>query len=309
MRHRNRFGFTLVELLVVIGIIAVLIALLLPAINRARAAAQATACMSNERQIVLAAVMHAGEHKKKAFIPTYHKAQDSILPLWQKYLNKNTQVGVCPGTSNVVNPALNSGVGTGPTDRAGYEFPLDLTFASDNAQDTKGGISYEILAWYAGGTLYPNGRFITAKNPPPWEQRGANPSQPDWGYRAGQPLASMVPTYDAQLKTLNNTKRPQEVMLIVDSDQDSAPALGQTNNWPDPGNNHGIRGVNIGFCDGHVEWVPAGRRLIEIYLIGANDGMINPGLKTIANTKLNMNLVEKKNVSYGGEKVTQWSWN
>ncbi|HTL27568.1 MAG TPA: H-X9-DG-CTERM domain-containing protein, partial [Tepidisphaeraceae bacterium] len=129
------------------------------------------------------------------------------------------------------------------------------------------------------------------------------------GYLAGQPAASMKPTYDAQLKTLNNTKRPNEVMLIVDSDQDSAPAQGQTNNWPDPGNNHGNRGVNIGFCDGHVEWVPAGRHLIEVYLIGGNDGMINPGLKTIANTKLNMNLVEKKNVQYGGEKVTMWSWN
>jgi prepilin-type N-terminal cleavage/methylation domain-containing protein/prepilin-type processing-associated H-X9-DG protein len=44
-------GFTLVELLVVIGIIAVLIAILLPALSRARAAAQAVACASNERQI------------------------------------------------------------------------------------------------------------------------------------------------------------------------------------------------------------------------------------------------------------------
>jgi prepilin-type processing-associated H-X9-DG protein/prepilin-type N-terminal cleavage/methylation domain-containing protein len=308
MRHRNRFGFTLVELLVVIGIIAVLIALLLPALNRARAAAQATACMSNQRQIVTAAMMHAGEHKKKAFIPTYHKAQDSIMPLWLKYLNKNTQVGVCPGTSNVVNPALNSTPTA--TARAGYEFPLDLTFASDNAQDTKGGISYEIIAWYAGPTLYPNGRFISGKNPPPWEQRAANPSQPDWNYvPAGIAASTMRPTYDAELKTLNNTKRPNEVMLIVDSDQDSAPAQGQTNNWPDPGNNHGNRGVNIGFCDGHVEWIPPGRRLIEIYLLSANDGMINAGLKTIANTKLNMNLTEKKNVPYGGEKVSQWTWN
>jgi prepilin-type N-terminal cleavage/methylation domain-containing protein/prepilin-type processing-associated H-X9-DG protein len=61
----HRTAFTLVEILVVIGIIAVLIAILLPTISKARESANHTSCMSNMRQLTIAWTQYATQHDGK----------------------------------------------------------------------------------------------------------------------------------------------------------------------------------------------------------------------------------------------------
>jgi prepilin-type N-terminal cleavage/methylation domain-containing protein len=85
---RRRAGFTLIELLVVIAIIAILAALLLPALASAKLKATQAACISNQKQLTLAALMYASQNDDKIVGANGNGAMDgyinyfAIPPAW-----------------------------------------------------------------------------------------------------------------------------------------------------------------------------------------------------------------------------------
>jgi len=223
-------GFTLIELLVVIAIVATLAALLLPALNRAKARGQSASCLSNLKQLQLAWLLYLDDHADR-FPPNrsarVNGVQQNVPDSW---VLGNAQRDPTPANlqRGLLYPYAASA--------AAFACPADQAevIGQPGLRRTR---SYALSAWLNS-------------------EMSGKPEFPDWDTR----------TFDEMKFRLASLTDPGPARVFVcldknaDCNDDGVFALADAygyalhpDEWTDlPGETH-LRGCNLSFADGHVE--------------------------------------------------------
>jgi len=260
---KDERGFTLIELLVVIAIIAILAAMLLPALARAKTSAIKAQCMNNEKQQMVALTIYAGDNKDTLPDGTGgYWAWDMDAALANLLLANGTTplTWYDPGTAPKFGPV--DWFGTVPYGPVPGNLPSLWTFVNAPYPDPSAtpGSGTRVIGYaqtFVGTASY-TGPFATNTN-----QKLTSTSTPGYfNNEGGVPIGSISQRPLTACATLNNT-----------GDSDNYSSM-QTYNWINVDGGYAYNGApkghisahlrnatvpegaNVGMLDCHVEWRP-----------------------------------------------------